>query len=209
MKCKRGFCAFTILCSISMLGQGTFVYDQQSSTDETPFPGAGQVLQTVTPPFGQSFTPTLSSIGFVRLSLSDGNLGDGLGASLYLNLRADSITGTVLASTPTVAMANGFAGTVSFFFPTPVSLTAGVPYFFEPKIETGGPWRAVVGEFSYPGGTAFAGGSSTGGDFWFREGILIPEPSSGALILIGAGFWFFARGQIKNRMNFLRNQKST
>jgi hypothetical protein len=71
--------------------QGTFIYDQQSSTDESAWPyGAGGNLQNSTPT-GQSFTPSLSAVGFVRLNLNDPNPINGLGATIYLNLRTGSI----------------------------------------------------------------------------------------------------------------------
>jgi hypothetical protein len=51
--------------------QGTFIYDQQSSTVETPLLFGGIAMQTFAPPWGRSFTPGLSGIDFIRLTLAD------------------------------------------------------------------------------------------------------------------------------------------
>jgi hypothetical protein len=176
-----------LLClPICALAQGTFVYDQQSSTDETPLPyGAGAVIQQFSS-FGQSFTPTLNSIDFIRLKMTDNNEINNLGVTLYLNLRAESISGPILSTSPILALPNGFTGTVNFLLPASVSLTPGVPYFFEPIVQSGDLWTVSTGEFNYPGGSVFANGvSASGSDFWFREGIIVPEPSSLALAMSG------------------------
>src|SRR6266542_4022326 len=171
-------------------GQGTLVFDQQSATNETPDPfGAGSVMQNIPAPWGQSFTPDLSSVGFVRLKLNDKNIDDALGVTLSVNLRAGSISGTVLSSSDPVVFPNAFSGVVDFLFPAPVSVTSGVTLYFEPIVQSGGPWATqFAGEDVYPGGTAiFSGQPSLMSDFWFREGIVVPEPSVLALIGLGAG----------------------
>ncbi len=66
--------------------QGTFLYDQQSSTNETPTSGGAQPVIQQSTPIGQSFTPAFSAVGFVRLKLYDVNPNNGLGATLYVNL---------------------------------------------------------------------------------------------------------------------------
>src|SRR5437870_5287481 len=99
MKTKLAFtqavALFSVACSAG--GQGTLLYDQQSVNNSLP---AG-ILHDIQPyePIGQSFTPGLSSVGFVRLNLSDAITGNGVGATVYVNLRADSITGPILGST--------------------------------------------------------------------------------------------------------------
>src|SRR2546426_12653595 len=99
---KHLFCTIEIvLAAMTWMaqGQGTFIYDQESSTDERvpPF-GSGTVIQQFFS-YGQSFTPTLGSVDFIRLKLYDGNLSDGLGATFYVNLRSNSIGGSVLGVT--------------------------------------------------------------------------------------------------------------
>src|SRR5438876_85248 len=102
----------------SAVGQGTLVYDQQSSTNEvTNLPGGGLVIQQQVPPWGQSFTPSLSAVGFVRLGPNDGNASDGLGATMYLNLIAGSIGGTIIGTSAPVTMPNNFGGYATFYFP--------------------------------------------------------------------------------------------
>ena len=111
--------------TFSALGQGTFVYDQQSSDESHYMEGsAGLGLQP-----GQSFTPALPSVGFIRLYLYDG-FRNGLSGTLNVNLRSDSITGPVLSSAIPVTLPDGFAGTVDFLFSTPVSVTPGELTFF-------------------------------------------------------------------------------
>jgi len=46
-----------------------------------------------------------------------------------------------------------------------------------------------VSEYNYPGGTVFANGLPVGGmsDVWFREGIVVPEPGTWVLLVVGFG----------------------
>ena len=191
----------TLLALIALLGastsslqaQGTFIYDQQSSDENVPGEAAAGIQ--VNEPVGQSFTPSLSTVGFIRLQLFDINPGNSLGATLYVNLRADSITGTILASTDPVSLPDSFpspssVGFVNFFFSIPVSVTPGTTYYFQPVVDVGGAW--AIGRFiptsNYPGGTEFLQGQPGPNDLWFREGIVaIPEPSAGVLGLLGLG----------------------
>jgi len=188
----------TILPSAAS-GQGTFVYDQQSSTDESVFWGEGGVMQQIAQPWGQSFTPGLSSIDFIRLKLYDDNTNNGLGVTLLLNLRAGSISGSLLGSTAPLLIANGTGGAVDFVFPGGIPVTPGVVYFFEPVVQSGDLWRIDAKEYNYVGGSVFAAGLPvSGSDLWFREGIIVPEPSSLTLAL--SGLACFA-GFIRRRRN--------
>ena len=175
---------FFCLLALSALAQGTLVYDQQSSTNETGV-AAGALIQQVTP-LGQSFTPTLSAVGFIRLALYDENPDNGVGVTLNLNLREGASTsGTILATSAPLALGNGFSGRTNFLFNGAIPVTPGNVYLFELVIQTGDLWRVTSGEYNYPGGTAFANGFPAGGmtDLWFREGIVVPEPS--VLTLLG------------------------
>src|SRR5262245_28712624 len=59
------------LAAVLARGQGSFVFDQQSSTNETAWPyGAGVNIQQADP-YGQSFVPTFSALNFVTLNLND------------------------------------------------------------------------------------------------------------------------------------------
>ena len=172
------------LCALRAYSQGTFVYDQQSADETT----GGGVTVTIQPnqPLGQSFSPTLSSVGFIRLNVGD-TAANGLGATLYVNLRSGSITGPILASSDPVALPDGFFGYPDFLFHTPVDVTPNVPYFFQPVVQSGDLWVAIAYPYGYLGGTAFRQGTPIPSDLWFREGIVVPEPSSRTFLLAGIG----------------------
>jgi hypothetical protein len=191
-----------VFFSQSAHAQGTFIYDQQSG-DESAVIGGGVIIQN-TQPVGQSFTPALPSVSFVRLALADAISGNSLGATVFVNLLATSITGSVLGSTSPVAMPDNFGhgsnGVVSFFFPSTVSLTPGTVYYFQPVVLSGDSWvLGAYNTFNYSGGTAFYNGvAQTFDDVWFREGIVVPEPSTICLGIFGAtSFVFIARSRRK------------
>ena len=176
-----------ILSALAARGQGTMIYDQQSATNRSV---SGSAPIQAEQPMGQSFTPTLSSVGFVQLEFIDAHAGNGVGATVYVNLRADSLTGTILDSTAPVFMPDGFNdGITNFFFATPVAVTLGTTYYLQPVVQSGEDWGIVAGPYNYPGGTFFLNGAPdpNGFDAWFREGALVPEPSSGLLVLLGVG----------------------
>ncbi len=107
--------------------------------------------------------------------------------TVYLNLLSGSITGAVLNATAPVTLLNGFQGHVTFFFPSEVPLTPGTTYYFRPVIQNGESFSMGTDtKWHYPGGMAFARGQPAPDyDVWFREGIIIPEPSAGALLFVG------------------------
>lgn len=189
---KSIFALVVCLSSMSVRGQGTFVYDQQSS-DESQLGGGAASIQP-NQPLGQSFAPTLSSVGFIRLYLSDDAFNN-LGATVYVNLRANSITGTILGSTVPVFVPDRFVGPVNFLFTSDVSVTPEVTYFFQPVIQSGDNFSAYgYNTFNYARGTAFFQSiPSPGQDFWFREGIVVPEPGTWALLLVGLGVLVWQR----------------
>ena len=195
----KTLCLTTALVSISLSlnAQGTFIYDQQSSTEAVPAESAG-ILQTEGP-IGQSFTPSLAAVGFVRLDLYDLNFGNGKGATVYLNLRANSITGTILGSSIPVFMPDSFGGSggfTNFVFAAPVEVTPGTVYFFDIALQTGSDLWAVrrfVQGSDYTGGTEWFQGQPGTDDLWFREGIIVPEPDSSALLFFGTGFLLWLR----------------
>ena len=176
------------LAALCALGQGTFVVDQQA-----PAVGDGPSMQSLTAPWGQSFTPAFSSTDFIRLVFLDGNPNDGLGATVHLTLHSDSINGPTIGTTESETMANRFAGPADFLFPSSVPLTPGVTYYFQPTLQDGGTWSIEDGPYSYSGGDAYnAGVAEQGINLWFREGIIVPEPSSAALLALG-GLLFLHR----------------
>jgi hypothetical protein len=189
MKLISRFLLLPLLSTLCVCGQGSFVYDQQSADESGILEGGGAIQSNQ--PLGQSFVPTVPSVGFVRLYLYDGIFGNGLGATLFLNLRATSISGTILGSTVPVSLNDRFAGTVDFLFPSPIAVTPGTAYCFQPVVQSGDNWGISAATYNYSGGTAFSQGSALPStDLWFREGIIVPEPGSAALILLGSGiFW--------------------
>jgi hypothetical protein len=175
-------------------GQSNFLYDQQSS-DENNLGGGLADIQS-NQPIGQSFTPSLAFVGFVRLYLSD-NAFNVVGTSVLVNLRTNSVSGPVLASTSAVAVADHFHGTVDFTFSSAVPVSPGATYYFQPSIQSGESFSVYQYNFLYPGGTLFLNGTAiTPNDMWFREGIFVPEPSLVSLGLLAATLVPYAR---KNR----------
>ena len=184
------FIAALFASQVCATGQG-FIFDQQSSaTSANAF--AGIIMQN-SYPLGQSFTPTLTGIDFVQLAFRDKNIGNNLGATVFMNVRSDSITGTILGTTAPVSMPDGFgagpnAAIATFFFASTVSLQPETLYYLEPIVQSGDQWVICDGEYFYFRGTEIGLGTSfPASDLWFREGILVPEPSALAVVLLGAG----------------------
>jgi hypothetical protein len=186
-----------LFLSLAAYGQGSFLYDQQSATQPIgTFAGSIQDNQ----PMGQSFTPTLASVGFVQFEFLDFYRGNRIGATVYVNLWSGSIgTGTLLGSTAPVSMPDNFHFEVTnFLFSTPISVTPGTTYYIQPVVQSGdSDWCIVADYFNYAGGIAyFRGAPSVNNlDLWFREGIVIPEPPAVSLLLLGGPtfLWFVNR----------------
>jgi PEP-CTERM motif len=186
------------LGTFRVLSQGTLVYDQQSVPNDNIGADASSTIQQGTP-IGQSFTPTFSSLQFVRIYLIDHNPGNNIGATVSLNLRTDSITGPIASSTDAVFMPDGFgsgsSGITTFLFPTAVAVTPGTTYFFDINLQSGDTWDVGQYFYGYQGGTAFYQGAPfVNHDLWFREGIVAtPEPSTISLAVLGIGLFAGAR----------------
>jgi hypothetical protein len=165
----------TVVCAYS---QGRFQYDQQSSVENQYVEGGAGLGQQ---PLGQSFTPSLSAVGFVRIYL----YGSGP-ATVYMNLRSNSITGSILGTTPSMIVTS--TGPANFVFSSPVDVSPGETYYFQPVLQfTGGGWGTFIAGYNYAGGVAYIDGFDVPTkDFWFREGIIVPEPTSFALFGISA-----------------------
>jgi hypothetical protein len=73
-------------------------------------------------------------------------------------------------------------------------VTPGVTYFFQPVAHTT-EWVELIGasDGGYTGGTGFTFGVGGGADFWFREGIIVPEPSAALLLLVGGALFTWLR----------------
>lgn len=184
----------TFACAIGAAqAQGTFVYDQESSTDEVSRFGSVRIQFYGT--VGQSFTPSLSTIGFVRLRQFDLTPGNALGANLVVNLRSGDINGPIIGTTTAVTLADRFAGSVDFFFASAVPVIPNTTYYFQTLVQSGDNWGITAMLDTYPNGSFISGNTGTvflGADLWFREGIVVPEPSSVLLFFMGSGVagWF-------------------
>ena len=184
------------LFACGVAGQGGFVYDQQSSALDWP-PTCGLLLSRGDPRgYGQSFTPSLSSVGFLQLKVADISPGNSTGAIMHIDLHSDSITGPIVGTSLPVEMADGFAGIVDFLFAPEISVTPEVMCFFEFRVTAGDSWCVDAWQhfYNYPRGTGIAMGRPDATlDCWFREGIVIPEPSQTALLLCGLGAVLLSR----------------
>jgi hypothetical protein len=130
----------------------------------------------------------------MSLALGDTTFNS-LGATVYVNLRADSISGSILGSTDPVFMADGFVGYPNFIFSSPVTVTPGTVYYFQPVVQSGDLWGITAyNAYNYSGGTAYSQGAAVPAfDLWFREGIVVPEPSGAFLVLVGIGLVVWCR----------------
>ncbi|MBI3880678.1 MAG: hypothetical protein HY301_11535 [Verrucomicrobia bacterium] len=179
----------------SIQGQTNFIYDQQSATEGANAETGGSL--NFAQPYGQSFTPSFNSVGFIRLWMYDNYPSNGLGAVVFVNLLSNSISGPILGSTDPVTLADGFGSGgnqvyPNFFFSNPVSLVTGVTYFLQPIVQTGDVVTVNADiTYNYPGGNAFyQGAANPNHDLWFREGVItVPEPSVAALGAVGLAGW--------------------
>ncbi len=181
--------AASLLLYVVGRAQGTFTYDQQSSVEGN----YGPISWIFTTDLVQSFTPTLDSVGFIRIALDDSTPGNTMPGTIVVNLRSGSPTGPLLASTEPVLVPAGTRGPVNFYFDAPVALTPGTTYYFQPAVQSGNAWGCNMGPFNYAGGSASSGGFPTTDDLWFREGIVVPEPSAGLLLMVGVATLAWAR----------------
>jgi hypothetical protein len=133
-----------VAASLQVYAQGTLIYDQESATGPVPVAGNGNAdglnIQE-DQPLVQSFTPSLSAIGFVQFEMADIPGNGNNGATVYVDLWTGSpnvnlTSATLLGSTAPVYMPNGFmndglgvAGVADFYFSTPVTLTPGETYY--------------------------------------------------------------------------------
>jgi len=182
----------TVFCLLvcSVLGQG-FLYDQQSTNIiEGAIP-----LYEPNQPTGQSFTPTLSTIGFVTLYLYDADSLHHAGATIFVILFSGSLNGPIVGASTSIFMPDGFAGMTVFPFLTPVAVSPGTQYYFRPIIKSGDAFNDVATDTSYTGRSAFEQGiPDSFHELWFQEGIIAaPEPSASLLLLLGTGILFYVR----------------
>ena len=125
---------------------------------------------------------------------------------MYVNLRADSITGPILAATEPVFLPDTFGGTgrgfTNFLFAAEAPVTPGTTYYFQPVVESGDIIMAhvFIPTFDSPGGSLFIQGQPAKNDMWFREGIVIPEPCTVPLLLLGIAAFLLPGGTRRGRV---------
>jgi len=195
--------------ALRLHGQGTLVYDQESASAPLTINYDSFVISRMM--LYESFVPTLSSIDFVQLEISDYPDSSTSGASLSVALWSGSPQHpTFIGGTERVALPANFhndgiqdSGVVTFNFATSISLTPGETYYLTPVEITGdNVWSVAVTDDTYPNGGLYG---FDGTDLWFREGETVPEPSdlalwtSGGLLIAGIlGFKRRKQQQLKS-----------
>ena len=191
-------CAFVLLRLSSGLAQSLLQYDQQSSDYLLP-PGYGDgsIYQTIQQPFGQSFTPTLTTVGFIQLKLADANPDGNRGATVFVDLYSEALDGNLLASSKALTFPDGFRGIATFQFSDPVETTPGDIYYFAPRVSrlttlpdgnfgNSDSWEIIVGPYPYNRGSVIVGGNAKPYiNLWFREGVVVPEARTSVLLFLG------------------------
>jgi hypothetical protein len=164
-------------------GEAIYQFDQSVSPTDAP-----NLFANIQPAItGESFVPTLSSIGFAQFYLNDASpvLQS---STLYVILWSGSSANSVyLGQTAPVTVGPFSAGATTFYFSNPVTVTPGSTYFLQPIVQSGDNESAgVVPGYRYANGMAYIyGNAAPVQDLWFSEGIVVPEPSTFSLAIVG------------------------
>jgi hypothetical protein len=162
--------------------QGLLVDQASGTLNEVPTQST--ILPTISTV--QSFTPSLSAVGFIQLSTSIEAASSG--ETVMINLRQNAYNGPIVDSTTPIFLVNKTTQISTFYFPVNVPVTPNQLYYFEPIVLAGGIW--YVGDkapSTYNRGDLFSNGVPSGGAgvLWFREGTVVPEPGAAWLVLLG------------------------
>jgi len=171
------------LTAADAFGQGFLAVDQASGTTDEVV-----TVATVIPDnqIAQSFSPLIAAVGFVQLQTSIFAISSG--ETLVINLRQGAYNGPVVSSTTPVFLVNKIIQINTFYFSENVPVTPNQLYFFEPVVLSAGSLDVgYKNPSSYLGGDAWNNGLQDTGDYWFREGVVVPEPGSVWLLLVGFG----------------------
>jgi len=177
------------LAVATSLAQG-FIVDQASGT-------IGENIQNsvILPgsPTVQSFTPSLSAVGFIQLSTFIQATSSG--ETVVINLRQDAYNGPIVSSTDPVFLINKGTAISTFLFPGNIPITPNQVYYFEPLVLSGGNWFVGYKPSSYDRGDMYSNGTPSGGfvDLWFQEGIVVPEPGTVGLLFLGTSLFLWYR----------------
>ena len=171
----------------------------QASGDTNEF--ISQLTQMPDNQIAQSFTPSLSAVGFVQFIELVPFLPRNDQVTFMVNLRAGGYNGPILGSTDPVVLLNHTTEIGTFYYPSSIPVMPGQLYFFEPVLLSAG--FVDIGlkpSSSYPGGEPWINGGPSGpGDFWFREGIVVSEPRAVWFALPGIGALVCHRGWRRKR----------
>ena len=178
-----------LLAAATSLAQG-FIVDQASgtpneiTTESTTLPGNATV---------QSFTPSLSAVGFVQFQTFVSATSSG--ETVMINLRQDAYNGPIVSSTDPVFLMNKGTAISSFLFPGNVPITPNQVYYFEPVVLSAGNWDiGYKSPSGYDRGQLFSNGlPDNQADLWFIEGIVVPEPGTVWMLLFGGSMFLWHR----------------
>ncbi|PYK97948.1 MAG: hypothetical protein DME19_14370 [Verrucomicrobia bacterium] len=178
-----------LLSAMKTQTQGLLV-DQASGTIGENIQNS--VILPVTPTV-QSFTPSLPGIGYIQLATFINAAGGGV--TVIINLRQDAYNGPIVSSTTPIVVVNGITQIGTFYFPANIPIIPNQVYYFEPVVLSGGTWFVgYKGPSTYDRGDLFSNGAPSGAvDLWFQEGIVVPEPGAGWLLLLGSGLFVWHR----------------
>jgi hypothetical protein len=199
---KRLIQTLLALTVVQAMGQ-TFIYDQESTAaDNVNFnTSLGTGIDDVD--FGQSFIPTLSSVGFIRLGFYNVGVPGATDATISVNLWAGGIgTGTLLGTSTQLFLPVQSGAWANFFFSTPVAVNPGTTYYFQPVAVTGtnSVNMVILGSDHYPNGSImYSGTPISNEDVLFREGVVVPEPTSISLAFYAAAGLLLNRRKISKR----------
>jgi hypothetical protein len=191
-----------LILTANIRAQGVII--DQHNDQANPRDLAYWTLGVMTP-VGQEFVPTLNAMDFVDAAFTTREGGFDT-ITMQVLIHESTITGPVVGASAmdTFSASAFFGGVHRFEFPSTVPLVAGNMYVldFVQQLPVGN-FIGTDPSMAYPGGQMIRGGAPFDGfDLWFREGVMVPEPSTSLLALVGILllFTFKRTGPPANRM---------